>query len=64
MERQDVLKEGQGEKMQTDLKVPLEVEVEVEAEEEVDVEQGEAEVPIAEKAMGRIDQQEARSSRS
>jgi hypothetical protein len=63
MERQDVLKEGQGEKMQTELKVQVEVEVEVEAEDVVGVEQGEAEVPIAEKAMGRIDQREARSSR-
>jgi hypothetical protein len=63
MERQDVLKEGQGEKTQTELKVQVEVEVEVEAEDVVGVEQGEAEVPIAEKAMGRIDQREARSSR-
>lgn len=62
MERQDVLKEGQGEKIQTELKVQVEVEVEVEAEEEVGVEQGEAEVPIAEMVMGKIGQRGARSS--
>jgi len=63
MEKQDVLKEDQGEKIQTELKVQVEVEVGVEAGDVVGVEQRGAEVPIAEKAMGRIDQREARSYR-
>jgi len=63
MESQDVPRAGQEETMQTELKVQVEVEVGVEAGDVVGVERRGAEVPIAEKAMGRIDQREGRSYR-